>query len=104
MNKYYHILGIEPGAEKDEIKAAYRKLAKQYHPDINKTTEANFRFIEVKEAYEYLMSHNYEPDPQPHPYFAEDFNFGGTTYYYRSGTVSAVDPFTDSFIYIDINF
>lgn len=87
MNKYYHILQISPGASKDEIKAAYRKFAKQYHPDINKSPDAQKKFIEITEAYEYLMTHDYQlPGDNFRP-----FVHGVTTYYYNGGTSSAVD-------------
>jgi molecular chaperone DnaJ len=51
---YYEVLGVSKGASKDEIKKAYRKLSKQFHPDINKAEDAAEKFKEVKEAYEVL--------------------------------------------------
>lgn len=51
---YYEILGVERGASDEEIRRAYRKLARQYHPDINKEPGAEDRFKEISEAYEVL--------------------------------------------------
>ncbi len=52
---YYEVLGVNKGASDDEIKKAYRKLAKQYHPDLNKDNpEAADKFKEAAEAYEVL--------------------------------------------------
>ena len=51
---YYDVLGLSKGASEDEIKRAYRKLAKQYHPDINKAPDAEAKFKEINEAYEVL--------------------------------------------------
>lgn len=51
---YYKILGIQKGTAEDEIKKAYRKLALKYHPDKNKSPDAEERFKEIAEAYDVL--------------------------------------------------
>ena len=51
---YYSVLGVDKGASDDEIKSAYRRLAKKYHPDLNKTPEAAEKFKDINEAYEVL--------------------------------------------------
>jgi len=51
---YYKIMGVEPEAGADEIKRAYRKLARKYHPDVSDDPNAEERFKEVGEAYEAL--------------------------------------------------
>jgi len=51
---FYDVLGVEQGAEEAEIKKAYRKLARKYHPDVNKEANAEDKFKEVKEAYDTL--------------------------------------------------
>ncbi|WP_276356295.1 molecular chaperone DnaJ [Cohnella caldifontis] len=51
---YYEVLGVGRGASADDIKKAYRKLAREYHPDVNKAPDAEAKFKEVKEAYDVL--------------------------------------------------
>lgn len=51
---YYDVLGVGRSASKDELKKAYRKMARQYHPDVNDAPEASERFKEISEAYEVL--------------------------------------------------
>ncbi len=51
---YYEFMGVQRGATQDEIKRAYRKLARKYHPDVSKEPQAEERFKELQEAYEVL--------------------------------------------------
>lgn len=53
---HYHVLGVEANASQSEIKKAYQRLAKQWHPDVNKAKEAENRFKEIAAAYEVLGS------------------------------------------------
>lgn len=55
MKNYYAILQIPENSNHDDIQKAYRRLAKQYHPDVNKAPEAHEKFCEISEAYEFLM-------------------------------------------------
>ncbi len=72
---YYEVLGVGKEASADEIKKAYRKLARQYHPDVNKAADAEEKFKEVKEAYDVLS------DPQKKASYDrfghQDPNMGG---------------------------
>lgn len=86
---YYEILGVKRDATEAEIKSAYRKLARKYHPDVNKTKEAESKFKDINEAYEVLgdkakrqrydsLGSNWQGGQSytPPPGF-ENFNFGG---------------------------
>ena len=59
INNYYEILGIQSNASIDDIKKAYRKKARLYHPDINPDPDAKDHFISITEAYEFLIA-NYQ--------------------------------------------
>ena len=56
MPDYYKILKLSPEASLDDLKHAYRKLAYEYHPDVSKLSNARELFIELSEAYEYLLN------------------------------------------------
>ena len=51
---YYQVLEVTRSASGDDVRRAYRKLARQYHPDLNPSAEAEERFKEINEAYEVL--------------------------------------------------
>lgn len=61
-NSYLETLELKPGATKEEVKKAYRRLSKIYHPDISKDENAKEKFIEINEAYEFLT----KVGPSPH--------------------------------------
>ncbi|MDP5208200.1 DnaJ C-terminal domain-containing protein [Microbulbifer sp. 2205BS26-8] len=90
---YYRILGLERGADQAEIKRAYRKLARKYHPDVSSEKNSEEHFKEVNEAYEVLkdpekraaydrLGAGYQPgqDFHPPPGWDEGFEFHGGGY------------------------
>jgi len=102
---YYDTLGIDRKATPDEIKRAYRRLARKYHPDVSKEPDAEMRFKEMKEAYEVLkdpekkaaydqFGENWKTGQQfePPPQWDRDFTFD-------QGGYENVDPagFSDFF-------
>ena len=74
---YYEILGVSKGASDDEIKKAYHKLSKKYHPDINKEPDADEKFKEVTEAYEVLSDSQKRAAYDQYGHASTDPNFGG---------------------------
>ena len=84
---YYQIMGLDKSADQAEIKRAYRKLARKYHPDVSKESDAENKFKELGEAYEVLKDKqkrsNYDQfgtaDPQ------QNFNPHTRTYSFNGG-------------------
>ncbi len=78
MKDYYKILGLSSKANKEEIKKAFRTLAKKYHPDINKGDKsAEEKFKEVSEAYEVLGNDDKKREYDNARIFGGGFNFNG---------------------------
>ena len=74
---YYEVLGIQKGASADEIKKAYRQMAKKYHPDVNKNDpNAEEKFKEINEAYEILSDSDKKARYDQYGHAGVDPNFG----------------------------
>ena len=94
MKDFYKILGINPNADIQRIKKAYKKLALIYHPDVNKAPDAQERFIEINEAYETLSDPNsrlpydidlktyYSPQQPIQPQVLKGKEKSGSNYYW----------------------
>ncbi len=84
MTDYYSVLGLKKGASVDEIKKAYKKLAKQYHPDVSKEADAEKKFKEVVEAYQVLSDpekkQNYDNYGDAYKNFQGYQGYGGQSY------------------------
>ncbi|WP_018756760.1 molecular chaperone DnaJ [Paenibacillus terrigena] len=74
---YYEVLGVDKGASDDDVKKAYRKLARQYHPDVNKAADAEDKFKEVKEAYEVLSDDQKRATYDQYGHVDPNQGFGG---------------------------
>jgi len=105
---YYEILGVTRESTAAEIKSAYRKLARKFHPDVNKTKEAEEKFKDLNEAYEVLgdkeKRQRYDSlgsswqggaDYTPPPGF-ENFNFGGAQGFDFGGGAGGFSDFFSS--------
>lgn len=92
---YYDVLGIDKNASKEEIKKAYRKLSKKYHPDINKEADADEKFKEVTEAYEVLSDEQQRAayDQYGHAGTQGGFGGGGAYQSYGGGFEDIFDTF-----------
>ena len=78
---YYEVLGVSKGASEDEIKKAYKKMARKYHPDLNPDNkEAEDKFKEVNEAYEVLSDPNKKSRYDQFGHAGVDPNFGAGGY------------------------
>ena len=70
---YYDVLGLKKGASIEDVKAAYKRLAKQYHPDLNKDHDAEEKFKELLEAYQVLSDPEKKANYDQYGHAAEGF-------------------------------
>lgn len=104
---YYDVLGVNRNATDDEIKRAFRQLAKKYHPDVSKEKDAEAKFKEVNEAYELLSDPNKRRNYDQFGHAGNDPNsFGGFGSFSQgfSGSSDFDDIFSGGFGDIFENF
>lgn len=95
---YYEVLGVSKTASKDEIKKAYRKLSKKYHPDINKEADAEDKFKEISDAYEVLSDEQKRAAYDQYGHAATDGGFGGGGGSYQSYGGSGFEDIFEQFL------
>ncbi len=95
---FYQVLEIERSASADDVRRAYRRLARQYHPDLNPAAEAEERFKEINEAYEVLSDSNQRASYDRFGHAASGFpgGFAGSADPFGFGN-AAGSPFADIF-------
>lgn len=107
---YYQVLGVERDVSQDDVKRAYRRLARKYHPDVSKEPDAEARFKEVREAYEVLkdpekraaydqFGENWKAgqDFQPPPDWQTQHGFGGEAFTGSGQAFTGGGDFSDFF-------
>lgn len=94
---YYEVLGVSRGADKSELKRAYRRLAREYHPDVNKNDDADERFKEINEAYEVLSDDQKRAAYDRFGHAGVQNGAGGFSGFEGSGFGSVADIFEEFF-------
>ncbi|MDR2529333.1 MAG: J domain-containing protein [Synergistaceae bacterium] len=80
LHEHYFALGLSPGASPEEVRAAYRRLAKLYHPDKDSSLDAEVRYRQIRAAYEALMKKmKNEKLTSPYPDVGYNGNMGGSS-------------------------